>query len=367
MFADHAEIYVKAGDGGHGCMSFRREKYIPKGGPNGGDGGHGGDIVAVADPSVQTLMDFRGAHHWRARAGEPGRGKDQHGADAADLELRLPIGTMIYARPAEDSPAADEAGDDAFTPEPPDREERLIADLKPGERLVIARGGRGGFGNAHFKSATDQAPRRTTTGAPGEAFHLRLELKLFADVGLVGKPNAGKSTFLRAVSGATPKVGAYPFTTLAPHLGIAELDSARRLVVADIPGLIEGASQGAGLGHEFLRHIERTRVLLHLIEIEPEDGSDPAENHRAIRAELEAYSPDLARKPEVLAVSKLDLVGGPEDRREAVAMVRAHLGLGEDHPVIGVSSAEREGLRDALEACWRHIGAEQRGWAESAP
>jgi len=369
MFADHAEIYVKAGDGGHGCMSFRREKYIPKGGPDGGDGGDGGDIIAVADDSVQTLMDFRGTHHWRARSGEPGRGKDQHGASAAPLELRLPIGTMIYARPARDERADDPDALEFLAaetrPEWPDDEERLIADLEPGQRVVIARGGKGGFGNAHFKGPTNQAPRETTNGEKGEAFHLRLELKLFADVGLVGKPNAGKSTFLRAVSRATPKVADYPFTTLAPHLGIADLDGARRLVVADIPGLIEGASAGAGLGHEFLRHIERTRALLHLIEVEPTDDSDPADNYRAIRAELEAYSPDLAAKPEIIVVSKLDLVGGPDDRQEAIALVREHLDLPEKTPVFGISSADGDGVRAVLEACWDAVGSDRPGWSRA--
>ncbi|MFG0275687.1 MAG: Obg family GTPase CgtA [Phycisphaerales bacterium] len=369
MFADHAEIYVKAGDGGPGCMSFRREKYIPKGGPDGGDGGDGGDIVVVADDSVQTLLDFRGTHHWRARSGEPGRGKDQHGASAAPLELHLPIGTMIFARPAREEQAHDidaleflDAAD-AEREAWPDDEERLVADLEPGQRVVIAQGGKGGFGNAHFKTATNQAPRQTTPGGDGEAFHLRLELKLFADVGLVGMPNAGKSTFLRAVSRATPKVADYPFTTLAPHLGIAELDSARRIVVADIPGLIEGASSGAGLGHEFLRHIERTRVLLHLIEIDPADSSDPVDNYRAIRAELNAYSPELAAKPELLVVSKLDLVGGAEDRREAVELVREQLGVGDATPIFGLSSADGDGVRPILEACWDLVGERRPGWS----
>ncbi|TVQ32825.1 MAG: GTPase ObgE [Phycisphaeraceae bacterium] len=342
MFADHAVIHVKAGKGGDGCVSFRREKYIPKGGPDGGDGGDGGDVIAVADTNVQTLLDFRGTHHWNAESGEAGRGKDQSGAAGEDVILRLPAGTLIFN---------DETGE-------------LLYDLEPGQRIVVAEGGKGGYGNTHFKHATHQTPRESTPGEPGEAYTLRLELKLIADIGLVGKPNAGKSTMLRAVSAATPKVADYPFTTLSPQLGIADLDAERRLVVADIPGLIEGAADGAGLGHDFLRHIERTRVIVHVVEIEPTDNSDPVENYNAIRKELFNYAPALAEKDEIIVVNKLDLLTTEEDRREAVEMIRVALKLGPDDPILGVSGATGMGTRELLEVCWSRLEKPEPGWAK---
>ncbi|MHC4976942.1 MAG: GTPase ObgE [Planctomycetota bacterium] len=363
MFADHAIIYVRAGDGGNGCMSFRREKFIPKGGPDGGDGGDGGSVVIIEDPNVQTLLDFRGQHHWAAKNGEPGRGKDMHGANGDDIELRLPAGTMVYVKPwtpHDKTQPIDLPEDDSIEPE--DVTMELICDLAEGERVVLAEGGRGGFGNAHFKSPTNQTPRQITEGTPGQAWEVHLELKLMADVGLVGKPNAGKSTFLRTVSKATPKVADYPFTTLTPQLGIASLDLERRIVVADIPGLIEGAAEGAGLGHEFLKHIERTRVLVHLIEIEPTDGSDPATNYASIRGELEAYSEELARKPEVLVLSKMDLLGDVSDVDEAITLVREMLGIEEDQRVLGISSPTGQGVREVLEACWELLDPEVDGW-----
>jgi len=344
MFADHAEIFVRAGNGGHGCMSFRREKYIPKGGPDGGDGGDGGDVIAVEDQGVQTLLDFRGKHHWKAGNGRPGEGKNKSGASGEDVRLRLPAGTMIF---------------DQNTGE-------LLADLKPGDEAVLARGGRGGLGNAHFKSATNQTPRETTEGEPGEERTLRLELKLIADVGLVGMPNAGKSTLLRALSRATPKVADYPFTTLVPHLGIAELDAERRLVFADIPGLIEGAAEGHGLGHDFLRHIERTRAIVHVVEILPTDDSDPIANYRAIRKELMDYSPVLAEKPEIIAVSKLDLLSTDGERDEAIDRFRRELKLGASDVVLPLSSATGLGVAALLNACWEEVGVGRRadpgGW-----
>src|SRR5207249_1654082 len=286
MFVDEAVIKVKAGDGGAGCVSFRREKYIPKGGPDGGDGGRGGDVVFVADPNKNTLLDFMGKHHWHASRGEAGMGKKMYGKAGQDLFVPVPPGTIVH-----------------------DLDHNIrLADLDtPGKRLVIAKGGRGGRGNWHFKSPTNQAPRYAEPGGEGQERNLKLELKLIADVGLVGMPNAGKSTLLSVISAARPKIADYPFTTLEPQLGIAELTGDRRLVFADIPGLIEGARHGAGLGHAFLRHIERTKTIVHLLDLFPLDGSDPAENYRKIRGELEAFSVQLAQKREVIAANKIDL------------------------------------------------------------
>lgn len=339
MFVDLATILVKAGDGGNGKVSFRREKYVPKGGPDGGDGGRGGSVIAVADPNVHTLMDFRHQHHWKAKRGEDGGGKNMTGADGDDLLIRVPPGTIIR----------DDASDE------------VLADLGFGEQAVVAAGGGGGKGNDRFKSPTNQAPKESTPGEPGEERTVRLELKLIADVGLVGKPNAGKSTLLGAVTRATPKIADYPFTTLTPQLGIAELDPERRLVLADIPGLIEGASEGVGLGHEFLRHIERTKVIVHLIEAMPADESDPLVNYRAVRHELEAYSAMLAGKPEIIVVSKIDLLPDDKARRSLVDRVRAGLRLGAGDEVLAISSAARSGLRELLESCWSLVQRAREG------
>ncbi len=330
MFLDSAHIAIRSGKGGDGCVSFRRMKYIPKGGPDGGNGGDGGSVILVADPNVETLLDFAGRHHWRADDGEPGRGKQQWGAKAEDLEIKLPTGTQIFHA---------ETGE-------------LLLDLeREGQRIVIAKGGRGGFGNEHFKNPVHQTPREATPGEPGEEMPLRLELKLVADVGLLGKPNAGKSTLLSAVSAARPRIADYPFTTLIPQPGVADLGQGRRLVICDIPGLIEGAADGAGLGHRFLRHVERTAVLVHLIEVEPGDGSDPVSNYRAIRQELENYSPALAAKPEVVALSKVDLLGGEEDVAAAIEMVQESLGV----TALPISSAVGTGLSELLDACWHKL------------
>lgn len=337
MLADNALIHIQAGNGGDGCVSFRREKYIPKGGPDGGDGGKGGDVIAYGDENVHTLLDFRGRHHWKARSGEMGRGKQQYGAAGEDIVLRLPPGTMIFNN---------ETG-------------QLLADLTPGESVVIAKGGHGGKGNIHFATATHQAPREFTPGEAGEVFECRLELKLIADIGLVGKPNAGKSTFLTASTRARPKVADYPFTTLSPQLGIAELDADRRLVIADIPGLIEGASEGAGLGHDFLKHIERTRVLVHVLDAMPSDETTPEQNYRAIRAELEAYSAVLAEKREIVALNKLDLLPDEASREAAVKDLRAALKLGSDTQVFGISGATGMGVRELMEQCWKIAGSER--------
>jgi GTP-binding protein len=302
MFVDRVTIDLEAGRGGDGCLSFRREKYVPRGGPDGGDGGDGGSIVFRAEPGVDSLAALAHRKHLRAGRGEHGRGSNCHGRSAEDLILRVPPGTVV--RDAE--------------------HDHVLKDLAaPGDSVVAARGGRGGKGNARFKSPTNQAPREHTPGDEGKSRRVTLELKLIADVGLVGKPNAGKSTLLSRVSRARPEIADYPFTTKTPHLGIVQLDLDRSLVMADIPGLIEGAHTGTGLGHEFLRHVERTRVLVHLVEPSPTDGTDPVENYRAIRHELESYGHGLAERPEILALSKAELPGA-EEGHDRLAQATGH-------------------------------------------
>jgi GTP-binding protein len=326
-FFDEATIEVVAGDGGNGVASFRREKYVPRGGPDGGDGGDGGSIFAIADRNVNTLIDYRYARLHRAQRGENGRGADQYGKGAPDIVLRMPVGTLIS---------------DA------DSGER-IADLAAnGQRALLAQGGKGGLGNLHFKSSTNRAPRQCTPGTAGERRRLQLELRVLADVGLLGLPNAGKSTFIRAVSAARPKVADYPFTTLAPNLGVVRTDANRSFVVADIPGLIEGAADGAGLGHRFLRHLQRTRLLLHIVDLAPFDpDADPVRDARAIVNELKRYDPALHAKPRWLVLNKLDLV--PADEREArvKAFLRAYRWKG---PVFGVAAINGEGCRHVVYA-----------------
>src|SRR2546423_8438513 len=319
MFVDEAVIKIKAGDGGAGCVSFRREKYIPKGGPDGGDGGSGGDVIFVSDPNKNTLLDFMGRHHWKAQRGEAGMGKKMYGQSGEDLIVPVPPGTLVY-----------------------DIDHNvLLADLnEPGRRVVIAKGGRGGRGDWPFTSPTDQTPRYAEPGGEGQERNLKLELKLIADVGLVGMPNAGKSTLLSVISAARPKIADYPFTTLEPQLGIVDLIGERRMVFADIPGLIEGAQHGAGLGHAFLRHIERTKIIVHLLDLYPSDNSDPAENYRTIRRELEAFSPVLAEKREIVAPNKIDL--SVDD--EALDKLRADLKGVELFPISGVSRKGVEAL-----------------------
>jgi len=325
MFVDEAIIEVKAGDGGNGCISFRREKYIPKGGPDGGDGGDGGSVYFLADPNKNTLLDFTGKHHWRADSGQPGMGKKMAGASGRDLTIRVPPGTLIY--------------DDEY--------HLLLADLDaPGKRVTIAEGGKGGRGNWQFRSPTNQAPRYAEPGTAGQHRRLKLELKLIADVGLVGMPNAGKSTLLRAISAARPKVADYPFTTLEPQLGIVELGADRRMVVADIPGLIEGAHTGLGLGDAFLRHIERTKIIVHMLDLFPQDGSSPADNYRKIRRELEAFSPKLAQKREIVAANKIDLAVDDS----ALEQLRRELPETEIFPISGATHARLDVL---LEHLWR--------------
>nr|HID14107.1 GTPase ObgE [Anaerolineae bacterium] len=319
MFYDEARIYVKAGGGGDGCVAFRREKYVPFGGPAGGDGGKGGDVLLYVDPHLNTLYRFTKRRRFKAKRGEHGRGKNQHGAAGADLRIPVPPGTVVY---------------DADSGE-------LLGDLtEPGQELVVARGGRGGRGNARFATSTNQAPRIAEHGEPGEERWLRLELKLLADVGVVGVPNAGKSTLLAAVTAARPKIAPYPFTTLQPNLGVVVLDDQTEFVLADIPGLIEGASEGKGLGHEFLRHIERTRVLIHLL-----DGlsADPLADFAAINRELAAFGHGLAQKPQLVAFNKMD-----EPRvRARWPEVRAAL-KAQGYPAMAISALTREGTRELL-------------------
>ena len=343
MFVDSALIRVRAGKGGDGVVSFYRGRGLPKGGPDGGDGGRGANIFLHADPGLNTLIDFRGVRDWHADNGEPGRGKQQFGAAADDMTIRIPPGTLVYN---------DATGE-------------LMADVGPDETVPIAKGGKGGHGNEHFKSSTNQTPRKATSGQLGEEFALRLELKLIAEVGLVGLPNAGKSTLLKALTRADPKIADYPFTTLSPQLGIAELDPTRRVVLADIPGLIEGAADGAGLGHDFLRHVERTSVILHLLDCCPPDGSHPADNYRTIRAELAGYSPELAEKPEMIVLSKTDLLLDEDARLEAVSALCSELRLGAQESLLTISSASGSGLNELLERLWvllHGVDAEVEGW-----
>ena len=351
MFIDQADIVVRSGKGGDGKSSFRREKFVPKGGPDGGDGGRGGDVIIVADPHLDTLQGFVHRRRFAAEDGERGGGGHRHGADGASCRVPVPVGCLIY---------------DAETDE-------LVADLtRAGESVVIAAGGRGGLGNDHFKTSTQQAPVKTTPGEPAIERRLRLELKLLADAGLVGLPNAGKSTFLRAISRATPKVADYPFTTLSPQLGLAELPGERRLLVADIPGLVEGAADGAGLGHDFLRHVERTGVLIHLVDVAPIDGRDPVEDHRVVRGELEAFAPALGGKPEILVLNKIDLLA-EDERAPRLAELAAALGRRLGIDAFATSGATGEGVPALLEAAWRMVetqrptSAEAPGWSAAGP
>lgn len=331
MLIDRATIIVRSGKGGDGYVGFRRQKYVPKGGPNGGDGGNGGSVYLVATAGTDTLLDLSGRHHWYADNGQPGMSKQCHGAHGDDLLVRVPPGTLVY---------------DDTTGE-------LLIDLdQPDMRLLAAKGGRGGWGNEHFKSATNQTPREATPGEPAEERTLRLELKLIADVGLIGMPNAGKSTLLSRISKARPKIADYPFTTLEPNLGIAELSDFRRLVFADIPGLIEGAHKGHGLGTQFLRHIERTRVLVHVLDIDPPNDSglgDPVQNYHTVRKELEGYSPILADKPQLIVLNKADLLPSKDDLQAAIKMIEDEL----RQPTIMVSAVAGLNTGELLEACWK--------------
>jgi GTP-binding protein len=342
-FVDEATIRVQAGSGGHGCLSFRREKYVERGGPDGGDGGHGGSVYLVADPSMNTLADFRMTRRFRAGNGQPGAGRNKTGRSGQDLDVMVPCGTIVH---------------DVDTGE-------LIGDLtEPGQRQMIAEGGRGGLGNTRFKSSTNRAPRKTTNGTPGEGRHLSLELKVLADVGLLGMPNAGKSTLISAMSHAKPKIADYPFTTLHPNLGVVRVGALQSFVMADIPGLIEGASDGAGLGIQFLRHLQRTGLLLHVVDIAPIDGSNPVESAENIVRELANFSEELAEKKRWLVINKVDLL----DAEQLVAArdkLVDHLGW--SGPVYEVSAATGQGTDALAKAIMRELESAAEAESDKDP
>jgi GTP-binding protein len=335
-FLDEAKVYIRSGDGGNGCVAFRREKFIEYGGPNGGDGGNGGDVVAETVDGLNTLIDYRYQQHFMAKNGCGGMGKDRHGANGADAVLKVPVGTQIY----------EEDG------------EMLLADLTElGQRVVLAHGGNGGFGNARFKSSTNRAPRHANPGQPGTELTIRLRLKLIADAGVVGLPNAGKSTFLAAVSAAKPKIADYPFTTLHPQLGVVDVGG-REFVLADIPGLIEGAHEGVGLGDRFLGHVERCRVLLHLVD---GTGEDAGGAYKTVRAELAAYGHGLTDKPEIVALSKADALTADEIKQQVARLKRA----AKKTPLV-VSAVSGDGVAEVLRALWTVIETARRDGAEAS-
>ncbi|GAB4356581.1 MAG: Obg family GTPase CgtA [Gammaproteobacteria bacterium] len=341
-FVDEATIRVEAGDGGNGCVSFRREKFIPYGGPDGGDGGNGGSVLLEADSGLNTLVDFRHARRFRAQRGENGRGRNCTGKSGEDLVIRVPVGCVVI-----DEETQEQIGD-------------LV---RHGQRLCVARGGVGGHGNTRFKSSTNRTPRQSTPGTPGEQRELRLELKVLADVGLLGLPNAGKSTLISAISAARPRVADYPFTTLHPNLGVVRVDSERSFVVADIPGVIGGAAEGAGLGLRFLKHLARTRLLLHLVDLYPVDGADPAEHIRTIVAELNKYSPDLASRERWLIFNKTDLAeeGTTRERVRAICDDLNWTG-----PVFTISAQLRRGTDKLVQAVMAYLETHRAQDKESA-
>jgi GTP-binding protein len=334
MFVDEVDILVEAGHGGAGAMSFRREKFVPRGGPDGGDGGKGGSVYAVASPHINTLIAFRFNREFRAKRGGHGEGSNRTGKDAQDVELEVPIGTLIYHKLEDPSEAP-----------------VVVADLvEAGQRALLAQGGIGGRGNARFVSSTNRAPRRFEEGLPGETKHLRLHLKLLADVGLVGYPNAGKSTLISRISAARPKIADYPFTTLVPNLGVVSLSGNRSFVVADVPGLIEGAHEGKGLGDRFLKHLDRTKVLIHLVDVSGASGRDPIQDFETIQRELAAFSAELAAKPQIVAATKMDAVGDPDAVDALEAHVKSH-----DLPFLRISAVTGEGLPEVQEAAWKYL------------
>ncbi|HRH87773.1 MAG TPA: GTPase ObgE [Rubrivivax sp.] len=343
-FVDEATIDVAAGNGGAGCASFRREKFIPFGGPDGGDGGRGGSVRAVADRNLNTLIDYRYARRHVARNGENGRGSDQYGAAGEDILLRMPVGTIVTDV---------DTGD-------------VIAELiDPEQPVMLCKGGDGGFGNLHYKSSTNRAPRQKTPGWPGEQKKLKLELRVLADVGLLGMPNAGKSTLIAAISNARPKIADYPFTTLHPNLGVVRVAAEQSFVVADVPGLIEGASEGAGLGHRFLRHLQRTRLLLHVVDIAPfGEAVDPVKDARAIVGELKKYDAGLHAKPRWLVLNKIDMIPADERERRVKDFVRRLRWKG---PVFQISALAREGLQPLVRAAYEHVAQFQHQAPEPDP
>jgi GTPase len=342
MFVDEIDIFVKGGDGGAGCISFRREKYVPRGGPDGGDGGDGGSVHLEADPALTTLLDYHYQRHYQAERGQHGEGNNRSGAGGSDLTLRVPVGTIVTDR---------DSGE-------------LLGDLvQPGQRILAIAGARGGRGNARFVSSTNRAPRRADLGRPGPGRWLHLELKLLADVGVVGFPNAGKSTLVSRLSAAKPKIADYPFTTLTPTLGIARADDDRSFVIADLPGLIPGAAEGKGLGHQFLRHTERTRLLVHLLDPDPNTGRDLLADLDVIDAELAAYSPALAERPQIVAVNKADLLDGAPEAAAAVERVRARCAQA-GRPFLLVSAATGRGLRELVSAIAARL--DETGWLRAA-
>jgi GTPase len=342
MFVDEIDIFVKGGDGGAGCISFRREKFVPRGGPDGGDGGNGGSAFLEADPALTTLLDYHYQRHYQAERGQHGEGSNRSGASGDDLTLRVPVGTVVSDR---------DSGD-------------VIGDLaQPGQRVLVIQGARGGRGNARFASSTNRAPRRADLGRPGPGRWLHLELKLLADVGVVGFPNAGKSTLVSRLSAAKPKIADYPFTTLTPTLGIARADADRSFVIADLPGLIPGAAEGKGLGHQFLRHTERTRLLIHLLDPDPNTGRELVDDLDAINAELAAYSEQLAARPQIVAVNKADLLDGTPERRRSVERVSARCAE-TGQPFFLISAATGVGLRELVGAIAARL--DTTGWLRAA-
>ena len=338
MFVDEVDIHVTAGDGGNGCLAFRREKFVPRGGPSGGDGGQGGSVFVVASPHTRTLINFRFHPESHARRGQHGMGSNRTGHGGEDLDLAVPIGTLVYEKTS-----------DASEPL------RLLADLAmDGQRVRAAQGGHGGRGNARFATSTNRAPRRVEPGGSGEVKDLRLELKLLADVGLVGFPNAGKSTLISRVSAARPKIAAYPFTTLTPNLGVVRLSDDRSFIVADVPGLIEGAHRGQGLGHQFLRHLERTRVLVHVVDVSDASGRDPVEDLDTVRRELELFQPAFAMRPQIVAANKLDAVDD-STRVERLGQRASQLDL----PFFQISAVTGMGMPELLEAMWQRLSLPQ--------
>jgi GTP-binding protein len=338
MFVDEVEITVAAGHGGRGAMSFRREKFVPRGGPDGGDGGNGGSVYLIASPHLNTLINYRFHPKHEAERGKPGAGAKRTGANGHDLELEVPIGTLVY-----------EKTDD------PDQALRLVADLADeGQKVLVAKGGRGGLGNARFATSTNRAPRKVQPGEPGEIKDLRLELKLLADVGLVGFPNAGKSTMIARISAARPKIADYPFTTLIPNLGVVKVSDDRSFVVADVPGLIEGAHRGQGLGHQFLRHLERTKLLVHLVDVSGATGRNPVEDLDTVRKELELFQPTLAAKPQIVVANKMDAVD-PDNDADIKALEKRAKKL--KLPFLKVSGVSGQGVPELLEAMWRGLAA----------